>query len=131
MQALKAKYRPETGTIISSTIHLKGDSFVTMESNAETGEVICISDRSRLPMLVQSGILMVREGKYYISSLSDGSDISQAACWGDIAKRGWCSCDTEPEAEDWKLYERYNEDGEYTGEHGFCCPKCYGVLQTG
>lgn len=51
---------------------------------------------------------------------SDGTSINNTQ---------WCTCPNQAAATDWIRYERWTSQGRIA--HGYCCPTCRAVTQTG
>jgi len=130
--AFKTKHIPEANLIVCSSIHVKGEPFATITMDDRTGIVSSVGGIG-LRELIRDGIISQdpETGTCRIAALNDASPDALAAVWGDITHTHFCTCETEPAAEDWRRFERYTNEGEYTGEHGFACPTCRGIVQIG
>lgn len=127
-------YDADSQTIIARNAHLRGEDFATIEAEAKSGRVTSLKNigPADLGRLLDAGILVPSlnpYGPYKLAKLSDGSPEAEAVRWGRVVQNHFCTCATEPE--DWQRYEVHDGNGEYTGAHGFACPTCFGILQTG
>lgn len=115
--------------IVGRNMHTRGDSFASFTADAD-GFLATVSNVTT-EELAEAGILKKQNGRFRIVSTMDRSADAQAAAWGEITRSTLCSCDTEPGVEDWQRFERHDGHGEFTGEHGFACPTCRGIVQVG
>lgn len=131
MNCFKVSHQVAAQLLILKSAHVKGEDCVTITASSVNGVVSSVANASILQLVADGILTQDVDGTCRLHNLDDGSADAQAVLWGDIVKGQLCTCHDEPAVEDWKRYERYDDDGVYTGEHGFACAACKGIVQVG